>query len=186
MVTAEELRDVIHIEATSCTFAAMLANGTLVTWGDSKKGGDSSGLKTQLQNVYKVKGNRSAFTAILWNGSIVSWGDKSCGGKVSSLNSARFAPSLHRTSQAFSAILQDGSIVCWGQGGNCAAVEHNLSTVKWVYANQCASAAVLEDGCNVAWGSGQSAQTREMAVKHQIMFKETMSGVEWFLPLPAL
>ena len=26
-----------------------------------------------------------------------------------------------------------------------------------------------EDGCIVAWGSSQSAQTREMAVKHQIM-----------------
>lgn len=51
--------------------------------------------------------NKSAFTAILWNGSSVSWGDESCGGNVSSLNSARYAHSLHRTSQALSAILQD-------------------------------------------------------------------------------
>ena len=45
---ADQLKDVHHIQATQRAFAAILGNGSVVTWGSLHEGGDSSAVQEQL------------------------------------------------------------------------------------------------------------------------------------------
>ena len=56
-------------------FAAILDGGTVVTWGDARCGGDSSGVQDQLYGVRLVQASLGAFAALLEDGSVVTWGD---------------------------------------------------------------------------------------------------------------
>ena len=64
-------------------FAAILADRTVVTWGDAECGGDSSRVQDQLRNVEQICGTDSAFAAILADGTVVTWGAAECGGDSS-------------------------------------------------------------------------------------------------------
>ena len=64
-------------------FAAILADGSVVTWGDPDFGGDSSEVQDQLKIVQQVQGTFGAFAAILADGSVVTWGDPDFGGDSS-------------------------------------------------------------------------------------------------------
>ena len=64
-------------------FAAILADGSVVTWGDPTAGGDSTALKDQLRKVQEVQGGGRAFVAILDDGSALTWGDPTHGGESS-------------------------------------------------------------------------------------------------------
>ena len=81
----DQLRNVKQIEATDGAFAAILADGSVVTWGptrgDSDFGGDSSEVKDQLQNVQQIEGTERAFAAVLSDGLLVAWGDSMCSGE---------------------------------------------------------------------------------------------------------
>ena len=79
----EQLRMSSSCQATKEAFAAILANGSVVTWGHPGCGGDSSEVQEQLRNVKQVQATRSAFAAILANGSVVTWGHPGCGGDSS-------------------------------------------------------------------------------------------------------
>jgi alpha-tubulin suppressor-like RCC1 family protein len=63
-----------EIGATDSAFAAILADGSVVTWGDPDFGGDSSQVQDQLKNVHQIQATESKFAAILFDGSVVSWG----------------------------------------------------------------------------------------------------------------
>ena len=54
-------------------FAAILADGSVVTWGKSEAGGDSSTVQNQLCRVQQVS-TEYAFVAILSDGSVITWG----------------------------------------------------------------------------------------------------------------
>jgi hypothetical protein len=62
------------IQSTWHAFAAVLAAGSVVTWGDPDFGGDSSQVQDQLKNVHQIQATESKFAAILFDGSVVSWG----------------------------------------------------------------------------------------------------------------
>lgn len=47
----------------------------MVTWGDARCGGDSSGVQDQLCGVRLVQASLGAFAALLEDGSVVTWGD---------------------------------------------------------------------------------------------------------------
>ena len=64
-------------------FAAILEDGSVVTWGDPGWGGDSSAVQDQLKSVQQVQATDSAFAAILEDGSVVTWGDPGRGGDSS-------------------------------------------------------------------------------------------------------
>ena len=53
-------------------FAAIFGDGSVVTWGDSDCGGDSSAVQDQLKNVQQVQASNFAFAAILSDGSVVT------------------------------------------------------------------------------------------------------------------
>ena len=65
--------------APAWLFAAVLENGTVVTWGDPEWGGDSRHVQHKLRNVQQVQAARAAFAAVA-NGSLVTWGNPFWGG----------------------------------------------------------------------------------------------------------
>ena len=80
------LRSVRQIQASCRAFAAVLEDGSIVTWGDHLGGGDSSAVQNQLKDVQQVHAARDgAFAAILADGSVVTWGLASYGGDSSAV-----------------------------------------------------------------------------------------------------
>ena len=65
------------------TFAAILSDGSVVTWGDPDYGGDSSEVQDRLKSVQQIQATDSAFAAILADGSVVTWGNPASGGDSS-------------------------------------------------------------------------------------------------------
>ena len=49
----------------SALFAAILGDGSVVTWGDASFGGDSSAVQGQLKHVQQIQAALRAFAAIL-------------------------------------------------------------------------------------------------------------------------
>ena len=70
----DQLKGVQQIQACCGAFAAILGDGSVVTWGDAKLGGDSSSVQDQLKNVQQIQASDEGFAAILDDGSVVTWG----------------------------------------------------------------------------------------------------------------
>ena len=64
----------VQIQANENALAAILGDGSVVTWGDAAKGGDSSAVQDQLKNVQSIQATGYAFAAIVEGGSVVTWG----------------------------------------------------------------------------------------------------------------
>eukprot|EP00435_Cladocopium_sp_Y103_P040932 s1700_g11.t1 len=119
----DQLRNVQQICSTDSAFAAILADESVVTWGNGYRGGNSSRVRDQLKNVQKISGIYEAFATILADGSVVTWGEQNTGG-----DSSRVQGQLRNVKKicstyggAFGSILADGSVVTWGDhrsGGN--------------------------------------------------------------------
>ena len=57
-------------------FAALKKDGSVVTWGDSYYGGDSSSVRDELSSgVQKIFSNPFEFAALKNDGSVVIWGN---------------------------------------------------------------------------------------------------------------
>ena len=76
------------LAANSLAFAALLEDGSVMTWGKAESGGDSRSVEHQLVNVKDIKATRyrsdvfsaeAAFAALLQDGSVVAWGKKDAG-----------------------------------------------------------------------------------------------------------
>ena len=76
----DQLRGVKQIQAATAAFAAILEDGSVVTWGDRSFGGDSSSVQDQLRCVQQIQATGMAFAAILEDGSVVTWGNAVFGG----------------------------------------------------------------------------------------------------------
>ena len=81
----DQLKGVQQIEATHYAFAAILEDGSVVTWGHAQHGGDSSAVQDQLEGVQKIQATDRAFAAILADGCVVTWGDSGYGGDSSAV-----------------------------------------------------------------------------------------------------
>lgn len=151
---------VMEVFATSAAFAALQVDGSVVSWGDSQRGGDASAVAEQLQSgVRQVFSNDYAFAALKADGSVVTWGHSSGGGN--STDVARHLlggiQTLSSTRAAFAALSGDGAVVSWGwgpSGGDMGAVAEQLAEVevRAVHGTGSAFAAVTSDGGVVTWG----------------------------------
>ena len=148
-------------QATNGAFAAILADGSVVTWGKPMSGGDSSEVQDQLKGVQQLQATRYAFAAILADGSVVTWGCPAHGGDSSQVqHQLKGVQQVQATKSsysfsAFAAILADGSVVTWGDpanGGDSSVVQDQLKGVQQVQATSFAFAAILADGSVVTWG----------------------------------
>ena len=68
--------------ALSGAFAAILADGSVVTWGSAPDGGDSRAVQDQLKNVRRIQAAARAFAAVVSNRSVVAWGHAHFGGST--------------------------------------------------------------------------------------------------------
>ncbi|TXI41162.1 MAG: DUF4347 domain-containing protein [Nitrosomonas sp.] len=146
-------------------FAALKADGSVVTWGDSSYGGDSSGVASKLVNVKQIYSNRSAFAALKEDGTVVAWGHPNFGGtdSPSVISKLVNVKQIYSTGEAFAALREDGTVVAWGYtlaggsdsyGGDTISSEaSHLLNVKQIFSTGSAFAALTEDGTVVAWGS---------------------------------
>ncbi|CAE7241645.1 TRM11 [Symbiodinium sp. KB8] len=137
-------------------FAAIPADGSVVTWGDAAFGGDSTAVQEKLKSVQQIQAADEAFAAILADGSVVSWGNAESGGDSSAVEGKlKNVKQIQASADAFAAVLADGSVVTWGLsefGGDSSDVQEQLKNVQQIQATIGAFAAILADGFVVTWG----------------------------------
>ena len=139
----EELRNVQHIIGTRCdfvgyeqgclsndgAFAAILGDGSVVTWGSPGCGSDSSSVQHQLQGVKYIAATAQSFAALLQDGSVVTWG-RDWGGDSSAVQAQLcHVQQIHGSDHAFAAIKDDGSVVTWGSGNHGARSRRSCRVV---------------------------------------------------------
>jgi hypothetical protein len=143
----------------SGAFAAILGDGSVVSWGSAGRGGNSSAVHGQLRNVQHIQASGSACAAVLGDGSVVTWGRSDSGGDSSAVQGQlRKVQHIQASLGAFAAVPDDGSVVTWGDselGGDSSAVQGQLRNVH-IQASGGAFAAVLGDGSVVTWGNSAS------------------------------
>ena len=141
-------------------FAALRSDGSVVTWGDSGYGGNSSLVSDKLTSgVCQIFSTNSSFAALKANGSVVTWGSSASGGDSSAVVSALSSGVLkiYSTQYAFAALKNDGSVVAWGNkdyGGDISSVSSKLTNgVINIFSNSGSFAALKSDGSVVTWGN---------------------------------
>ena len=119
-------------------FAAILEDGSVVTWGDAD---DLAVTVRQFEISSRVcsrfKPHGGAFAAILEDGSVVTWGDATGGDSSAVRDQLKGVQQIQATNRAFAAILADGSVVTWGDadfGGDSSAVRDQLKGVQQIQA----------------------------------------------------
>ena len=74
----------LNIFSTGSAFAALREDDSVVTWGNSDYGGDSSRVADELLGgVVNIFSTGGAFAALREDGSVVTWGDNDYGGDSS-------------------------------------------------------------------------------------------------------
>ncbi len=163
------------------TFAALRADGSVVTWGDNSV--DSSSIANALNgdiDVISVHSNWSEFAALRVDGSVISWGiadsDYSTTPATQTLIDTNAVASQlgsgvkhiqsieNMMGGGFIAIKADGSVFAWGakDTADISSVADQLNgtiPVKKIYSDDgmmsmtSAVAALREDGSVISWGS---------------------------------
>lgn len=107
----------LHVVGSVAAFAAVKADGSVITWGAAGDGGDSSAVRRHLtSDVQEVVATRLAFAALKSDGSVVTWGNGRYGGDSSAVraNLASGVVQISASSGAFAALIADGLVVTWG------------------------------------------------------------------------
>eukprot|EP00913_Durusdinium_trenchii_P019074 g17926.t2 len=166
----DQLKHVREIQASRSAFAAVLADGSIVAWGNAREGGDMSvSIREQLRDVQELQASDGAFAARLADGSVVTWGSPRCGGDCSQVQAQLKGVRMIRAAgPAFAACLEDRSVVTWGNprfGGDNGKVCDVLKGVQDMQASRGAFASILLDGSVVSWGNpglgGDSSKVRD-------------------------
>ena len=141
-------------------YAALKLDGTVISWGDQTRGGNSSTVETQLTDVTRIYAASFAFAALKSDGTVVTWGDGTAGGVVPDTVSEKLTDvtRIYTTDKAFAALKSDGSVVTWGDDTTGGVVpdtvsEKLTSDVTRVYSTYSAFAALKSDGTVVTWGN---------------------------------
>ena len=120
-------------------FAAILGDGSVVTWGHARHGGDSSAVQEQLRDVQQIQASvvhlLQSWVMDLWSPGVMP---------IAVATAVRYRSSCEMCSRskllirAFAAILGDGSVVTWGHaghGGDSSAVQDQLRDVQQIQAS---------------------------------------------------
>ena len=138
------------------TFVAILADGSVVTWGHRFHGGDSNSVRNQLFNVHDVYSTNKALAAVRADGSVVAWGHADHGGDSSAVqDQLQTVEQVFASMQAFAALRSDGRVVTWGHathGGDSRCVAAQLVDVREIFSTEAAFVAVRGDRSVVTWG----------------------------------
>ena len=104
----------VQVQSNPDAFAALLGDGSVVTWGHAEHGGNSSAVQHQLKNVQGIQATGKAFAAMLGEGSVVTWGHAKYGGDSSAVQDLlKDVQHMQAGYRAIAAILGDGSVATW-------------------------------------------------------------------------
>ena len=146
------------------SFTALKQDGSVVTWGGSYSGSDSSSVSSQLiSGVSQIFSTSGANAALKEDGSVVTWGLSYRGGDSSSVTAELSSGviQIFPSALGFAALKNDGSVVAWGEyastngstPGTTSGVSNDLqSGVIRIFTNNYSFAALKEDGSVVTWG----------------------------------
>eukprot|EP00808_Paulinella_micropora_P013712 g31997.t1 len=150
----EQLTNVDTIYSTRQAFAAKKTDSTVVTWGNSRYGGDSSSVADQLTNVDTIYSNDDDFVA---KKTVVTWGlGRWADSSADLLTKLTNVETIYSTDDAWAAKKTDGTVVTWGNlfyGGDSSSVADQLTNVDTIYSTDYAFAAKKTDGTVVTWGN---------------------------------
>jgi hypothetical protein len=108
------LTNVTKIYSTEYAFAALMANGTVVSWGRIDSGGNTSyggslgsGIGDgELINVTKIYSTGKAFAALMADGTVLSWGETWCAFGAPCGADLTGVIDIYSTDTAFAAIVE--------------------------------------------------------------------------------
>ena len=109
--------NVVQIFSTGFAFAALKSDGSVITWGTSAYGGNSSTVAASLTGVVQILSNARAFAALKSDGSVITWGNPNYGGNSSAVSislQSGVSQIIPTSIAAFAAIKSNGSIITWG------------------------------------------------------------------------
>lgn len=144
-------------------FAALRADHSVVTWGDSRYGGDTSTVKDLLDpsmgpKVIKIKAFGLGFAAQREDGSLVIWGHGITAGLA--VHATTPVISLYANEYALAAILQNGSIRSWGDSTKGGLIPSSVATelngtkpAISISSNGQSFSALRKDGSVLTWGN---------------------------------
>ena len=141
-----------EIYANDTAFAAIKNDGTVVTWGTSFQGGDSSSVSSLLVNVVEVIPSYNGFTALTGDDTTVSWGEWLEPPYDPAPIHSDVKKVLGNRVGAYAALKNDGSVVSWGNWVDSFDASLVQSDVVDIYADYDSFAAIKEDGSVVSWG----------------------------------
>ncbi|GIU06617.1 MULTISPECIES: Ig-like domain-containing protein [unclassified Shewanella] len=146
-----------RVYSNDYAFAALKTDGTVVAWGEERKGGDSSAADSKLFDIKKISATSGAFAALKNDKTVVTWGASGDGGDSLAIEHLlNDVQSLHPILFAFTALKTDGSLVVWGDaqfGGDPSAVKDELYNITQVYGSKHDFAVLRADGKVFSWGS---------------------------------
>ena len=62
------------LHANDCAFAALLKDGSFVTWGDASGGGNSNEVQGELHNIVELQAFQGCFAALSADRKAICWG----------------------------------------------------------------------------------------------------------------
>ncbi|CAE7340248.1 Myo7b, partial [Symbiodinium pilosum] len=137
-----------------------MTDGTVVTWGSSNNGGDSSAVASQLTDIVQISGARCKFTARKSTGKAIMWGGNSgCDSSAqnhfdhfSSNNELDDVVNLAVHELDFAALKADGTARGFGEWGRQTP---SLSNVQDVFTTHREGVGAIDGSGNVkTWGRG--------------------------------
>ena len=133
--------NVVDVTTTYSAYAVLKSDKSVVSFGDTRYGADSSAVKSQLVDVVRVYSNSRSFAALKTDSSVVVWGNAVNGGEISESVVAKLrgrgVRDIYNTMNAFAAVTEDGGVIAWGNaaaGGNSTTFSTSIgnSTVDWI------------------------------------------------------
>jgi hypothetical protein len=143
--------------STYFAFAGLTNTRTVITWGNSINGGDSSKVKDKLIKIKTIYSTNFAFAALSEEGTVITWGCPHRGGNSSGVTEKlRGIIKIYSTSSAFAAINEEGTVITWGdhdEGGDSSNVKKRLINIKNIYSSSSVFAAINNENEVIIWGS---------------------------------
>ena len=123
----DQLRGVQKIQATGYAFAAIVEDGSVITW--EALAVTVQQFKISWRVCSRFRPHTLRLLPFLEDGSVITSGDAEHGGDSSPVrDQLTGVQQIQATVSAFAAILEDGSVVTWGNadaGGDSSAVQMN-------------------------------------------------------------
>ena len=142
-----------HVSSTNHAFAITWSDGSITTFGDPERGGNSEHVQGLLSSVQIVRSNRAAFAAVTSHRNIVCWGDPEWGGRMEAIPASGVVDIIG-TSGSFAALTETGEVRAWGAFRLLGHADLRIPPkVETIRATVGAFAALHKDGTVTAWGN---------------------------------